>query len=168
MSERQVTQAQQEKFVSTLKGVICSDPGCDIAPVYQRVYDADLCKSIVKKVDETNLFEFIQASKSSTDLATLEKRFIELGEIPGGELGWQGDIDETIMPSNIHEVYAMTSDIGEAFSKLPESVQKAFGNKDAYMKALIDGTYQATLIKLLNDGTKVPDDKIENKEEGKE
>ena len=70
------------KVVLTLEGVVCTNPGDHIAPVYKRVYDEKLDRNIVKKVDETNLFEFIQASKSTTDLATLQKRFIEFGEIP--------------------------------------------------------------------------------------
>jgi len=168
MSEKQVNKTPQKAPVSTLKGVITSCAGKPTAPVYKRVYDEALGKNVVKKVDETNLYEFIQASKSSTDLATLQKRFLELGEIPGGQLGWQGDIDLTTMPQNIHEVYNMTSDIDAAFNKLPESVQKIFGNKDAYMKSLIDGTYQATLIKALNESQKVPADTGEKKEEGKE
>ena len=166
MSERQVKETSQEMAVSSLQDVICSCAGNPIADVYKRVYDEDLHRTVVKKVDETNLYEFIQASKSTTDLATLQKRFLELGEIPGEELGWQEAVDMTVMPSNIHEVYAMTNDIDNAFKKLPESVQKLFGDKDTYMKALIDGTYQATLIKALNEAEKVPADT--EKEEGKE
>lgn len=166
MSERQVKETQQEVAVSSLQGVICSCAGNPIADVYKRVYDEELHRTVVKKVDETNLYEFIQASKSTTDLATLQKRFLELGEIPGGELGWQEQVDMTVMPSNIHEVYAMTSDIDAAFKRLPESVQNLFGDKDAYMKALIDGTYQATLIKALNEAQKVPADTTQK--EGKE
>ena len=49
----------------TLEGVVCTNPGNPIAPVYKRVYVKELDANLVRKVDETNLFEFIQASKSS-------------------------------------------------------------------------------------------------------
>ena len=76
------TSKEKEKKVSTLEGVICSNPGDRIAPVYKRVYDKDYDSTLVKQVDTFDIEEFIQSSKSSTDLAVLQKRFIELGEIP--------------------------------------------------------------------------------------
>ena len=140
---------EKEKKVSTLEGVICSNPGDRIAPVYKRVFDKDLEKNVVKQVDTFNLYEFIQASRSQTDLAILEKRYIELGEIPAVDPSMQ-QADFVGYPENIHEVYNMVNDINGNFTKLPESIQKIFGTKENYLKSLMDGTYQATLINALN------------------
>lgn len=146
MSEKQVI--KKEEIKSTLDGVVCTNPGKHIAPVYKRVYDANLKRNIVKKVDETDLFEFIQASASSTDLAVLQQRFIALGEIPAVD-PTMGSNDLTIFPSNIHEVYDMVNNIDANFKALPESIRQIFGTSEAYTQALLNGTYQATLMNAL-------------------
>lgn len=160
----QVKKASQETEINTLEGVICSCAGSRIAPVYKRLYDEELHRNIVKKVDEIDLFEFIQASKSMTDLASLEKRMIATGEIPAVDPSLVGDgIDFTTMPKDIHEVYSMINDIDNNFSKLPESVQKVFGTKQAYVQSVIDGTLQSKLIAALGSQTVPADTK---KDEG--
>lgn len=149
--ERQANQKQekkQKKFVP-FPGVVASDAGSHTMPVYKQVYDEELKRNIVKKVDEFDLFEFIQASASQTDFALLEKRFVELGEIPQFDPSL-GENDLTNMPGNIHEVYAMANDIADNFAKLPQSIQTIFGTKEAYMKALLDGSYQATIVNYIN------------------
>lgn len=128
---------------STLEGVICTNRGCDIAPVYKRVYNKELDANIVEKVDETNLFEFIQASKSQTDLATLQKRFIELGEIPNVDPTMT--YSDAVMPSDIHSLYNMVNDVNGSFNKLPESVQAVFGDSQGYLQAILDGSYNSKL-----------------------
>ena len=158
MSEKQVI--KKEEIKTTLEGVVCTNPGKHIAPVYKRVYDSDLKKNVVKKVDETDLFEFIQASASSTDLAVLQQRFIALGEIPSVD-PTMGSNDLSIFPSNIHEVYNMVNNIDANFKALPESIQKIFGDSQSYMNALMNGTYQATLMNALKP-------KPEEKKEGNE
>ena len=147
MSEGQVN--KKVKATNTLEGVVYSNAGSHIAPVYKRVVDSELGKSIVKPVDEFNIFEFIQASKSQTDLALLQKRYVETGEIPSVD-PLMGSVDFANYPDNIHEVYSMAQDIAGNFAKLPKSIQDIFGTKDNYMKALMDGTYQATLINAIN------------------
>lgn len=149
-------EAAQKK--TTLAGVVCSNSGCSIAPVYKRVYVEELDRNIVKKVDETNITEFIQASKSSTDLATLQKRFIELGEIPAADPNLVSGVDTTIMPSDIHSLYAMVNDINGSFNKLPKAVQDVFGNSQAYLQAVLNGSAST----LLNEAfTKQPEEKKE-------
>lgn len=128
---------------STLEGVICTNPGRDIAPVYKRIYVPELDKNLVRKVDETNLFEFIQASKSQTDLATLQKRFIELGEIPAVDPTMT--YSDAVMPSDIHSLYNMVNDVNGSFQKLPESVQAVFGDAQSYLNAILDGSYNQKL-----------------------
>lgn len=144
---------KEEKKVSSLAGVISSDNGTDVMPVYKRVYDKELDKSVVKLNDKFNLNEFIQASLAQTDLAILYKRYQEFGEIPSVDPNMTS-ADFTNYPDNIHEVYAMANDIAGNFGKLPESIQNIFGTKEAYMKALMDGTYQATIINALNNAQK--------------
>ena len=156
---------EEKKKTSSLDGVICTCSGCHIQPVYKRVYDKELDRSIVKQVDTFDLFEFIQASKSQTDLALLQKRYIELGEIPEVNPAL-GSNDLAAMPSNIHEVYDMANDIANNFAKLPQSIQGIFGTKEAYMKALIDGTYQATIVNYVKSLDAVKkEDKPEDKKE---
>lgn len=159
---------EEKKKVSSLDGVVCTNPGCHTQPVYKRVYDKELERSIVKQVDTFDLYEFIQASMSQTDLAILQKRFVELGEIPAVNTNL-GSNDLAAMPSNIHEVYNMANDIANNFAKLPQSIQSIFGTKEAYMKALIDGTYQATIVNYVKslDDVKKQDSKEEKKPEEK-
>lgn len=141
-NEGQARKKQEEKKkVSTLSGVVCSNCGCSIAPVYKRVYDEKLGRAIVKKVDETNITEFIQASKSQTDLATLQKRFIELGEIPALDPNMQTGVDTTVLPSDIHSLYNMVNDVNGNFNRLPKSVQSVFGDAQSYLAAILDGSY---------------------------
>lgn len=165
MSEGQVGKKQAaKKKIDTLEGVVFSCAGSHIQPVYKRVYDKELDKNIVKQVDTFDIYEFIQASKSQTDLALLEKRFVELGELPNVDPSL-GSNDFTNMPSNIHEVYDMANDIANNFAKLPKSIQDIFGTKEAYMKSLLDGSYQATLINAINQGSQPkPDEKVEESE----
>lgn len=145
MNEGQVNKKQKASSkTTTLKGVVYTPAGCSIAPVYKRVYDEELGRSIVKKVDETNITEFIQASKSSTDLATLQKRFMELGEIPAADPTLTS-VDTTVLPSDIHSLYNMVNDVNGNFNKLPESVQKVFGNAQNYLAAILDGSYSLKL-----------------------
>lgn len=145
-NERQVT--EETKAVSVLKGVICSNPGKHTAPVYKRVFDAEMKRFVVKKVDETDLYEFIQASKNETDLAVLQKRFIALGEIPAVDPTLASN-DLTVFPNNIHEVYDMVNDVDANFKSLPESIQKIFGDSGTYMQAILNGTYQATILNAM-------------------
>lgn len=160
-NEGQIDKKKEKK--STLKGLICTNSGTGISPVYKRVYDKDLDRNIVKKVDTFNLHEFIQSSRSSTDLALLEKRYLELGEIPNYAPD-AGAVDFTQLPSNIHEVYNMVNDVDANFNKLPDSIKQIFGTSQAYMQSLLDGTYQATLVKAIKDA-QTP--KEEAKEENK-
>ena len=145
MSERQVSKKQEaEKKKNTLDGVVCTPSGNSLAPVYKRVYDDELDRYIVKKVDETNITEFIQASRSQTDLATLQKRFIELGEIPSVDPTLTYG-DNTVMPSDIHSLYNMVNDVDGNFKKLPEPVRQVFGTSQSYLKAILDGSYEKKL-----------------------
>lgn len=146
-NERQANKASSQKpqtKKNTLQGVICTNAGCKLAPVYKRVYDEKLDRNIVKKVDETNIYEFIQASKSSTDLATLQKRFMELGEIPAVDPTLTS-VDTTVLPSDIHSLYNMVNDVNGNFARLPESVQEVFGSSQAYLQAILDGSYEKKL-----------------------
>lgn len=61
-----------------------------------------------------------------------------------------GSNDLSVLPSDIHGVYAMANDVANNFSKLPENVQKAFGNKDEYLKAILNGSVNTILINALN------------------
>lgn len=157
---------QKEKKFTSLDGVITTPCGSRFAPVFKRVYDNDLDRNVVKKVDETNLYEFIQASRSTTDLAVLQKRFMELGEIPVADPSY-GSHDLTKYPSNIHEVYAMVNDVDTSWNSLPESIRNIFGSKDTYLKSVLDGTYQATLVAAINQKQEKKEESTPVPQEGK-
>ena len=150
-NERQVKQEGKPKSKNkrqTLTGVVCTCSGSSVQPVYKRVYDKELGKDIVKQVDTINITEFIQASKAQTDLALLQKRFVELGELPPVDPTY-GSNDLTNMPSDIHGVYALVNDVAGNFANLPDSIQKIFGSKEAYLESILKGTYQGTLLAAL-------------------
>lgn len=151
MSEKQINKAPLESAQSTLAGVVCTEPGSHIAPVYKRVFNTELNRNVVTKVDETDIFEFIQASKSTNDLAILQQRFIALGEIPCVD-PTLGSNDLTQFPSDIHGVYDMVNSVDKNFKMLPDSIQAIFGTSQAYMEALLNGTYQATILNAINNG----------------
>lgn len=164
-NEGQIGKKKEKTKASCFDDVVCSPVGSSLTPVYKRVYDEKLGKSIVKKVDETNIDEFIQASKAQTDLAILQKRFLELGEIPNVD-ETLGSNDLALFPSDIHGVYDMVNNVSDNFNRLPESVRKIFGDSETYLKSLLDGTYQATLVNAFNE-QKVAQ-KVEDKKEGNE
>lgn len=112
-------------------------PGDAIAPVFKRVYDENLKRDIVKVVDHFNLNEFVQSSASSVDLAILKKRALEMGESAGA---FVGDIDETLFPENIHDVYKFNSTLTEKFNGLEEGLKKQFGSVDKYRAAILNGS----------------------------
>lgn len=145
MSEnaRQVNQKQKAiEKKSTFQGLIFTSCGNPIASVYKSVCVDG--KTLVRCVDTTNIHEFIQASKSSTDLATLQKRFMELGEIPVVD-STLTSVDTTVLPSDIHSLYNMVNDVNGNFNKLPESVRKVFGTAQDYLAAILDGSYSQKL-----------------------
>lgn len=160
----QVSQEQKKKVpVSTFAGIVCTNSGQHFAPVYKRVYCEKSDKNLVKKVDETDLYEFIQASKSSTDLAVLQKRFLELGEIPNVDPNMVCGVDTTIMPSDIHQLYNMVNDVAGNFAKLPESVRNVFGSSEVYLQSLMDGSY----AKKINDAfTPKQNNSVQQEEKG--
>ena len=166
MSEGQVSKKQKaEEKKNTLDGVVCTPAGCSIAPVYKRLYDEELDRNIVKKVDETNITEFIQASRSQTDLAILQKRFIELGEIPAVDPNMQSGVDNTILPSDIHSLYNMVNDVNGNFNKLPESVRKVFGNPQAYLAAILDGSVNSKITDAFSQSKNTANETETNGEE---
>lgn len=151
MSEKQTAKTPMETAKSTLEGVVCTCAGSRIAPVYKRVYDSELGRERVMKVDETDIFEFVQASKSSSDLAILQQRFMALGEIPNVDPSL-GSNDLVGFPSDIHGVYDMVNNVDANFKMLPESIQAIFGTSKAYMESLLNGTYQATIMNAIQKG----------------
>ena len=56
--------------------------GSCIEPIYSSVYDEELKREVVKKTGEFDIYEFIQASASQTDLALLREQMQSTGQIP--------------------------------------------------------------------------------------
>lgn len=150
MSERQVNKNKKQRRRKKLLLVLYVLILVSLLLLCISVYDEKLDKSIVKQVDETNITEFIQASKSTTDLATLQKRFIELGEIPSVDPTLSNNVDTAIMPSDIHSLYNMVNDVNGNFNKLPESVRNVFGNPQAYLAAILDGSVNSKITEAFS------------------
>lgn len=132
----------QKKQESNIGKLLYTDVGSKMMPVYERV------DKIVVKTKEFDIDEFIQASNSQTDLAQLRQEMLTSGQLPSVS---DDVVDCTLMPQNIHEVYDVVNSVDERFKQLPENVQVIFGNKDNFLKALVDGSYEQKLIKGLND-----------------
>lgn len=130
----------------TPKTIDYTPSGNKMMPVYKKVFDEKTKESHVLKVSEFDIDEFIQASNSQTDLAMLRQQMATTGQIPVVD---DEVVDATLFPENIHELMDTINNIENNFNGLPDSVKQIFGNKDAYVSALVDGTYNDKLLKGL-------------------
>lgn len=158
-------EAQKTK-TNKKEGILYTDIGSNIQPVYERVYDKETGKSIVKKTGEFDIDEFIQASNCKTDLAMLRAEMISTGQLPtiGDEV-----IDGTLFPENIHQLYDTINSVDNVYNQLPDSVKAIFKNKDAFMAALVNGSYVNTITSTFAQNEKqTQQEKQEIKKEGNE
>lgn len=116
--------------------------GDRVAPVYQNVFDEELKREVVQKTGEFDIYEFIQASATNTDLAMLREQMIRTGTLPVVDDDVQ---DMSLYPDNIHELYDIVNSAEARFNALPEAIQNVFGNKDVFLRSLVEGTYNDKL-----------------------
>ena len=157
--------SEQKTIVKKTKkeGILYTDIGSNIQPVYERVFDEKTGKSVVKQVDTFDIDEYIQASNCKTDLAMLRAEMISTGQLPSVT---DEVVDATLFPENIHELYATIKNVNGVYDSLPAAVKNVFKDKDAFMTALIDGTYEQKLMKGLQAVYEGQDKQEEEKKEG--
>lgn len=128
----------QKQNLKKPNGFCFSNPGNPIQPVMKRVFDEESKEFVVKEVSKFNLYEFIQSSASSSDLAQLRATYFKTGIIPEVDPTLQHGV-ETLKVNNIHELYQAVDGARESFGQLPENIQKIFGDADTYVKSLLKG-----------------------------
>lgn len=157
-------ETKQLQSPKTLKkeGILYTQIGSKMQPVYKRVYDPKTGKSIVKQTGEFDIDEFIQASNCKTDLAMLRAEMISTGQLPTIS---DDVIDGTLFPENIHQLYDTINSVDKVYNSLPDSVKAIFGNKDVFMAALVDGSYGNKIVESFkNEGQVVQEEKKEGNE----
>lgn len=158
-----MTETSQKKAFK--EGILYTDIGSNIQPVYERQFDEKTGKSLVVQTSTFDIDEYIQASNCQTDLAMLRAEMIATGQLPTitDEV-----VDATLFPENIHEVYKTINDVDKIYNDLPDSVKGIFKDKNAFLSALIDGSYQSKVVSGLNVQNEGQNKQEEKKEEGKE
>lgn len=138
-------ESQTKKLTHSLLSTGYATPvGDPMQPIYELQYDEEAKCELVKKVGEQDIDDFIQKSASSTDMAFLQREAIRTGQYPVDDRAQYG-VDMTLMPRDIHELFATTKDINSHFSSLGEHAQKAFGSPEAYKEAVLNGTAEKIL-----------------------
>lgn len=140
-----------------------TDSGVPVAYKYQRVFDEESGRNILKVADKYDIEERIQASSNLSDIAIIKDRYKTLGEIPDLPQRGISGIDTSKIPTDIHQLYKIISGAGAAFDKLPDDLKAAYGSKQKYLDAIVDGTAGQVLGKYIKSKAKKPDLK---KEEG--
>ena len=125
-----------------------TNAGKRMQPVYKRVFDKELGRKVVKKVSEFDIYEYIQSSASSADMAQLRAEYVRTGMLPS--------VDPTliygapsIQANNIHEFYSLVNGAKDSFESLDPKVKEIFGDADSYVKALLKGDANAVLVRGL-------------------
>lgn len=137
MEQKQTVESKVKD--TKIPGILYTDVGSNIMPVYERVFNKDTGKSIVVKTKDFDIDEFIQASNCQTDLAMLRQEMIASGQLP--TIDKDEVVDCTLMPQNIHEVYDVVGKIDETYNALPSTIKGIFKTRDDFQKALVDGSY---------------------------
>lgn len=120
-------------------GILYTDIGSKMMPVFERVKDPITGRMVVQHTKDFDIDEFIQASNCQTDLAMLRQEMITSGQLP--TIDQDAVVDCTLMPQNIHEVYDVVNKMDETYNALPDSIKSIFKTRDEFQKSLVDGSY---------------------------
>ena len=132
-----------------------SEPGSAVADVMKLCTLEDGSQDLVK-VDETNLYEYIQSHADSVDLHTLIARY-ELGDRTSLDKvrGFYGDFSS--MPNNLLELYRVNESAEQAFNSLGTDIKSLFNN--SFTEFLADSDPFAKISNAFNvaqDAIKAP------------
>lgn len=141
MSEKQV-----KKEFLVLEGYeTCS--GSRIAPIFEEVFDEERQEKIVKQTGEFDIYEQIQMSSNGSEIAMLKRQAKNSGvpiELDPNLVSGQ---NQALYPSDIHEAMKMSTNVNQAFAKLPSDIQSELfgGDANAYLKAVMDGSINSKI-----------------------
>ena len=110
-----------------------------------------------------NMFEMIQASKSSVDINTIVKR-AQVGDLAVLHLGEKPYGDVSNIPDNLNDLNEMNLQAVNQFISLDPSIRILFDNDvNKFSKAIEDGTYIDTINKAF---APKKEQKVEDKKDG--
>lgn len=136
---------QSMEKVQKKSDFLYTNPGNRMEPVYERVFDKDLGCEVVKKVREIDIYEYIQSSASSTDMAQLRAQLLRTGEVPCVDPTLRhGEV--SLEANNIHEFYNLINGAAAQFDDLDPKVQAIFGSREEFVKALIKHDAYSTIV----------------------
>lgn len=125
--------------------------GQRLEPVYKEVFDDETKKTDVREVDKIDIYEFVQASNSQSDLSQLREMMIRTGEIPAVDPDYQTGVDLTHMPKDIHELYDVVNNVDGVYNSLPDTIKSAFTSRDDFLNALVKDTYMSRVQTYVNE-----------------
>lgn len=126
-----------------------TNPGKRMQPVYKKVFDEELGRKVVKQVSEFDIYEYIQSSASSADMAQLRSEYVRTGMFPSVDPTLVHGAP-TIQANNIHEFYQLVNGAKDSFESLDPRVKEIFGDADSYVEALLKGDANAILLRGLS------------------
>ena len=120
-------------------------------------------EQIAEPGEKVDLQAYIQASKASTDMATIVARYKAGDEtVLNVREGYYGDV--SIIPSTINDYEKINkiTDIAAAkFDALPEEVKKIFGSSEAFLNAVLSNSVDSILAKAKEQAPKEKEIEIE-------
>lgn len=142
--------------------------GKKLQPVYKREYSEKFKKNIVVKSGEQDIYEFIQASASSTDLEILKREAvssgIEANVLPNAVYG----IDTSIYPKNIHDLYRLSNNAKAIYDKYDDDTKAAFIDVNDFTESVVKGNAQTRIINYYKKIAEAKAAAIAEAEKGKE
>lgn len=147
------------------KTIVCSSSGNKNYFPVQYKYD-DVAKCHVPYFDKPiDMFQKIQASKSSVDITTIVQR-ATLGDMTVLHLGEKPYGDIADIPDNLNDLNKMNLEAINNFAKLDPSIKKLFNNDlNSFVKAVEDGSYIDVITKGLTGQNEPKNDVIEEDKE---
>lgn len=105
-------------------------------------------EQIAEPGEEVDLQAYIQASRASTDMATIIARYKAGDEtVLNAREGFYGDV--TIIPSSVNDfdkINKLGDIAAEKFAKLPDDIKAAFGNDSAtFLNAVMENKVDSIL-----------------------
>lgn len=128
-------------------------PKCNrIEPIYQETIDKKTGKEILKKVDEVNVYEKIQAASEGSTLHELIQRYkinIDESLVEAKKLLDTEIKDYTKAPSSLMEAMEIINTSKSTFEGLSKDLKLKFNNSfSEFLAAANNGTLEATLKSL--------------------
>lgn len=127
-------------FILVTRGI--TPAGSKIAPILENKYNEKLKKEVVTKTGEFNLYEEIQASSNGTEIEMLKAQARRSGVPIENDPELVPGVNQSLVPTDIHDAMRISSNVQGAFRRLPEELQNDLfgGNANDYLNAVMDGS----------------------------